>query len=428
MAQSAAGSTTGGDDATGGIVAYNRFAPTGGRDSSSTSRWYDMFGISWWQGNIHEAVNEIGDTYSDYGTRAIRLDRFTNPRVAAAQRTDSFGNVFNMVYAVAYDKYAHSLVFAMIPTWISASNTGAGKWDSHKGATYYWHTNPANTTVQDYRNRRNEGSFTIDGDYTIRTHDVGTAVGLPARTVSYYAINDVPTGSYSANDVGSHSAIAVDSAGCPVIAYYDATRGTVKIARIDGFANTGKTWQKGFALSQSDPLYNGSGTYISMAIDPSDTIHLAFYNSNRKSLVYAKGKFANVNTSGESGSFETCLVDGSLQVGPWTDISLDASGNPWIVYQDVSRSGNTEGVKIAYLAPALYQKAALDENGKTVTGWEALSVPTHYGVESARFSIEAKPSGTSVPWDGAVAYKAPDLFRLAYYQKPDAPQVRPLSP
>jgi hypothetical protein len=368
----------------GGVAVFDRFAPNTGI-SSVTGKGYVVGGIYWWK---HSGT---GDTTSGPGDRANKVDRFhTNIKTVSAMKGTA-----EMVYASFYDKYTHSLVFSM--TTVGSTNLA-----SQRRIT--------ETTA-------NQGNFFVDG-----------------------SSSDVAVGATAASDVGAYNAIDVDSNGRPVIAYYDATVGTVKIAYATD--DTCRNWTKGYALRTGDPLFYGSGTYITMKIartavngDPANTIHLAFVNKNTNSLVYAKGTTARVGPAG--GSFDTALVDGSLRVGPLAQISLDANGRPWISYQDTSRANLTEGMKIAYLDPGLYRKNAWDENGQNVSGWETLTVPTRYRVASSdtlnhpRLGMETRPAGlteAAVPWDGAVAYLAPDYFRIAYYQKPPAPTLFPGSP
>jgi hypothetical protein len=156
----------------------------------------------------------------------------------------------------------------------------------------------------------------------------------------------------------------------------------------------------------------GSGMYVSMRIDGSNNIHLAFYRASGSSneLIYAKGTV--------TGSFTACKVDDAGTVGAWTDVSLDAAGNPWITYQDLLRTSNTDGVKMAFYnnGNGVFQKPSADDYGTDNTGWEVMPVPTAgHPVIDDRLSIECKPSAASKYWDAAVGYLSSDYIRLAYY-------------
>jgi hypothetical protein len=174
-------------------------------------------------------------------------------------------------------------------------------------------------------------------------------------------------------------------------------------------------------LASTDAYYNGSGAYVSMVIDRSDddTIHLAFYNSRYKTVVYAYGKTGS--------TFTAVAVDNGITGAAWTDIALDEDKNPYITYLDISRAENYGGAKMAYLNKTKFTAESTDANsGKVNTGWEALNVPAVYRVSDGRLNVEAWPpanavttlTGFSAPyWTAAVGYQS-DKFRIAYYIKP----------
>jgi hypothetical protein len=328
------------------------------------------------------------------------VDRWANPRVVVG----GSGND-TTIYSVAYDRYRYNL-------WFSRKKTYSGA-DNFRNTTY----------SADRRRMRLDGI-------------TGTA--------------NVSPGVIVASDVGSYSAIDLLPNGYPVVAYYDGSNDTVKVAFCTAFSTagdtsgntggswTGDTWTVGYALSASDPYFRGSGTYISMRVDSTGKIHLSFYNSRYQSLVYAVGTTANVNGSLGGGGFTSALVDGSSRVGVWSDLSLDQDNKPWITYQDLGRYNNYDGIKIAYLDAVRFTKTAKDPNNLDssgnplvdITGWEALTVPTKNLVMDDRLSIEANrtvtngaPGGTwsGITWSAAVGYLSSDLYRLAYYVKPPLP-------
>ena len=155
-------------------------------------------------------------------------------------------------------------------------------------------------------------------------------------------------------------------------------------------------------------LFNNAGTHISMKVDTANNIHLAFFNSRENTLVYAKGT--------RTGAFQVEKVDAVVTGGTLTDISLDGSNNPFIVYADSSRIGSYDGARMAYKRSA------------TAGDWEAVSMPANYMVSNDRLNIEAWPpanrSGGSLGtapvggWSAAIGY-ASDQFRIAYFFKPN---------
>lgn len=115
---------------------------------------------------------------------------------------------------------------------------------------------------------------------------------------------------YTGN-VGSGSAIAIDSANHPHISYL-VNHSSLKYARWDG-----GSWQ----IEYVGP---SSLSSTSIALDSSDRPHIS-YQYNNEDLMYA-------HWSGSAWNIET--VDSGYRVGWDTSIALDSSGNPHICYSD----------------------------------------------------------------------------------------------
>jgi hypothetical protein len=236
--------------------------------------------------------------------------------------------------------------------------------------------------------------------------------------------------------VGLHNAIDVTSQGYPVIAYFDQTNQKLKLAYSNNNApQAAANWAIQDVFPAGDANERMTGEYVSIRIDRRgngsnsalDQIHIAASRSDTRDLVYITGTQA---VAGGPYIFTTSqTVDSTGVVGRWSDISLDADGNPWITYQDESRRGSMDGVKTAFRDRSAagvnyFTKDSVDENGIDITGWEALSVPARYRVEDARISIENFPTRNIAPtggstqfWQAAVGYLSVDYFRIAYYIK-----------
>jgi hypothetical protein len=108
-------------------------------------------------------------------------------------------------------------------------------------------------------------------------------------------------------------------------------------------------------------------------------------------------------------------VDSTGAVGKWSDISIDRNGNPWITYQDLTRTGSYDGAKLAYLPGAPKNDGVL---WKDAANWETMNMPARYRVQDARLSIE-NPLDSTDPaangWDAVVGFQS-DYFRAAYFQ------------
>jgi hypothetical protein len=239
---------------------------------------------------------------------------------------------------------------------------------------------------------------------------------------------------------GEFSAVDYDGTG-PVIAYYDQANDTVRIAfgtlGTTGTNRTIDSWTRWYLLPTGHALYRGSGTHISIKVDSSNKIHLAFYNSTYKTLVYANLTRPTTMPTGNSlGVTEIYTVDNIIEGGTWTDISVDGSGNPWIVYGDIGRKGNTDGARLAYKSSAntgiafnsgTANRLRCPVTGADISTWEAVTMPSQYPVKDDRLNIEAWPptvrGGTlgnrpdDVTWKAAIGY-ASTWYRIGYFFNP----------
>ena len=253
------------------------------------------------------------------------------------------------------------------------------------------------------------------------------------------------TDTEKAGDAGEYSAVDYDDYG-PIIAYYDKTNDTVRIAM--GAKTTPPTlnptatqWTRRYLLPTTgtgSQLRRGSGKYISMKVDKNNGIHLAFYNSVYNTVVYyyaANRDVINVNDPPvhNATTVKIHTVDNVITGGTWTDISVDDNGKPWIVYGDSSRTGNYDGVRIAYessSSDSVYFQGTLTcpvVTNISITGWEAVSMPSNYKVNNDRLNIEVWPptnrAGGILPtagpsWSAAIGY-ASDIYRVGYFYRPN---------
>jgi hypothetical protein len=240
---------------------------------------------------------------------------------------------------------------------------------------------------------------------------------------------------------GHYSAVDYDDRG-PIIAYYDQTNDTVRVALgpvTDMQVNpaAANRWSRLNLLPSGNPLFRGSGKFISIKVDKDYGIHLAFYNSvyNKVVYYYAKDRtYIGSNTApNTSANVKVFTIDNGTTGGTWTDISVDDYGNPWIVYGDSSRTGTYDGVRMAYQSSAntgIQFTGALTcpVTEAVITGWEALTMPADYKVNNDRLNIEAWPptarGGTvGTPslganmWNAAIGY-ASDMYRIGYFYYP----------
>jgi hypothetical protein len=312
--------------------------------------------------------------------------RWKNTRIKKAGPSTA-NNSPGKAFVTAYDSRYKRLFFKTLSGTLSASGS-PGTNDNNGGTAYY-----------------------LDGGGTL----TGNIAGITAAT----------------GGAGNWSALDYDSTGRPVVAYFDEQNQTLRLAYSSSpTPDGGAAWTRRYVLPDGDPLRLGSGSYVSMKIDRDNgnQIHLAFYNSNHKAVVYAVGQ---TGAAYASGAFTASVIDRVVEGGQWTDISVDRDHNPWIVYADSARLGNRDGARIAYKSSGdnRYSRTLIDPiSGNPITNWEALTMPANYQVKDDRLNIAVWPptgfTGAATinrspigDWHAAVGYTS-DQYRIGYFFKP----------
>jgi large repetitive protein len=216
-----------------------------------------------------------------------------------------------------------------------------------------------------------------------------------------------------ATAAGEYSAIALTN-GHPIIAYYDTTNQTVKVAHCAGTGagtTTGSNWTVQTAMSVGDPCYQYSGKHISAKIDGSGFLHLVFYRTSTGDLVYLKSTNSPTDGSTDYTFGSAVIVDSIGSVGTGADLTLSGT-TPYISYYDASNFDSFNGLKMAY-----YDSAVSD--------WEYMNAPLAFNVANDnRTSIEYntgvtlaanQASNSNTAWAAAIGYRSDDYFRVGYY-------------
>lgn len=253
------------------------------------------------------------------------------------------------------------------------------------------------------------GTILAVGDWVNNTV-VGATVwsATPSRTVS--GSRSAAAGEYSAIDVTPTNFF-------PVIAYYDITNQTVKLARATAVNPTAAQWSLQTVMTNGvDPNYRYSGKYVSMKIDTAGYVHLVFYRNSTGDLIYMKSTNNPTNGATAYTFGNSVVIDSIGSVGVWADLTLNGT-TPYVSYLDSSLVNTFDGIKMAYYDAALERETG-DTDGQpdTADGWETMNAPLGYEVESVRTSIEFDTGGTGF-WSAAIGYSSPDYFRIAYYVK-----------
>lgn len=148
-------------------------------------------------------------------------------------------------------------------------------------------------------------------------------------------ISDIDTGTIEefANNWGKWLDMDATPDGQPLIAYYDTTHGALGLAtgtlrngsitwsheEIDGYPN-----EQG--LDQGD-----RGAYASMVVDDAGTIWITYYDASLQTLKYA-------TRAADVSEWTIGVADtgggGTPDAGLFSDVTLDAQGNPVVVHYD----------------------------------------------------------------------------------------------
>ena len=127
------------------------------------------------------------------------------------------------------------------------------------------------------------------------------------------------------HDVGQFSSLILDPMGRPAIAYYDATQGSLKLA---GSALTTPPFN--FSLPTTIDAGN-VGQYCSLALDPAtQEVRIAYYDArNQVNKLAAWDRFTL--------KFYTFFVDPTVGSGIFNSLAIDGAGRLHLAYYDTFR-------------------------------------------------------------------------------------------
>jgi hypothetical protein len=169
--------------------------------------------------------------------------------------------------------------------------------------------------------------------------------------------------------VGQYCSLALDASGWAHISYYDTSSAASVLKYIVQLTTT--TWSAPQIVDNTANV----GLYSSLKLDSSGNARISYYDATNGNLKYAQ-------QTGPS-TWNIVVADNSGDVGQYSSLALDSSGNPRIAYYDVTNSS----LKCAFGA---------DPGGSS---WNVMTVDT--GGVGSYASISLEPSTQKV--------------RIAYY-------------
>jgi hypothetical protein len=334
----------------------------------------------------------------------------------------------NLVYFGAFDRPSSEKSYLFMYEYYSPSMG----WQQSVGENTYNTIGAQRVMVIDGGN--NSGDIVYDsGEYVFEYRNGFGPLPQINATVPNISNNGIARSS----NAGEFNAIDYDNTG-PIIAYYDGANDTVRVALASSSDPAMVNWTRYYLLPEGHALRKGSGKYISMKVDAYQGIHIAFYNNVYNTVVYYYASNRNnIGNAPNGGNVKAHTVDSVVTGnGFWTDVKVDNNTNPYIVYSDISRSDNYDGVRVAYKSATSPANIFTGANtcpvtGESISGWEAVSMPANYRVNNDRLNIEVWPpavrGGTlgtrpttpaAEQWDAAIGYAGSDMFRIGYFYAP----------
>ncbi len=205
----------------------------------------------------------------------------------------------------------------------------------------------------------------------------------------------------SAGVVGTHTSLALNGAGNPIVAYHDATNGALKLAHCNDPSCSGND-------ESITRLDSGSvGTYTSLALDAAGSPAVAYHDAANGAL-----KLAHCNDPSCSGNDETvATVDAAGVVGMFSSLALGPAGNPIISHYDASNLD----LKVTRCSDAFCAAAtsvAVDDGGNVgaytsvAVDGSGLAVVSHWGVSNSDLKVARCSTFSCLPDDSPPAVAA----------------------
>ena len=190
--------------------------------------------------------------------------------------------------------------------------------------------------------------------------------------------------SATSKKAGQYVSVGALKDGTAVMAWYDSGAGRLAFSYNSEPLTAKTTLQAGTDTWQNNSYYVSdssirAGTHVSMAVDASDGIHLAYYSASGGDLYYSYIE----NPKAQREPTKTVMVDSYGSVGTYTmiDVARDSETSqfiPYISFRCESNADTTASVKIAY--PVQWSEgnvlSGVDEYDRYTGNWEVSVIPT----------------------------------------------------
>jgi len=186
-----------------------------------------------------------------------------------------------------------------------------------------------------------------------------------------------------ANSVGAYTSIAFDPSGNAWVSYQDNTAFSLKVAKYVGSGGTGCT-STAWTCTIVDDSANNVGYYTSIAFDPSGNAWVSYQDNTALSLKVTK--YVGSGGTGCTSTAWTCTIvdDPANSVGVQNSIAFDPSGNAWVSYYD----STARSLKVT-------KYVGSGGTGCTSTAWTCTIVDDPANIVGVFTSIAFDPSGNA---------------------------------
>lgn len=309
-------------------------------------------------GNIYDCIYVYGGTAGEYygnWTACVNDKRLSTNKTVVIDATEANIILFN----------------SNNPGTSSNEQNASTRWvqENVRSGTYTCTgTSWTGTTIPIPQNE--DGMLDYDGR---KYCHVVAANGVSGGTTKY--------SSATSKRAGQYVAVGTLKDGTAVIAWYDSAAGRLAFSYNPSPLTAQTSLSDGTAVWQNNAYYVSNadiraGTHVSMAVDASDGVHLAYYSASGGDLWYSYIEDPKSQTSASAA----VMVDSFGSVGTYTmiDVAKDSTEGkfvPYISFRCESNAETSASVKIAYPVDGL-ENAGVG-NADDYTGhWEISVVPT----------------------------------------------------